>query len=174
MVYVCKLIFIMDSVSELPTAITGTTFIQSNMSNSLVPRSKALASFRRASARNPRKAVSILFFLSGSDEMLRLAVAALPAKPSSPPKNSPPAEAKKYVAKSPNVEGFRRGVRSGIDLVRPSAKITLVGLSCARTAAKNALRVLRNLIAANSPSPIPTAEPTVVHRETVEAADLSL
>lgn len=33
--------------------------------------------------------------------------------PSSPPKNKPPAEAKKYVAKSPNVVGFNRGVISG-------------------------------------------------------------
>lgn len=57
--------------------------------------------------------------------------------------------------------------------VRPSAKTTWVGLSCARIAAKNALRVLRSRIAVYNPSPRPTADPTVVQRETVEAADLS-
>ena len=35
--------------------------------------------------------------------------------PSSPPKNNPPAEAKKYVAKSPSVVGLSKGVRSGMD-----------------------------------------------------------
>jgi hypothetical protein len=83
--------------------------------------------------------------------------------PSSPPTKSPPAEAKKYVAKSPNVVGLSKGVMSGIGSiqgmvsndrnwcrtgvsvpVRPLAKTTLVGFSRALNASKITLRVVRS------------------------------